>query len=151
MREIVGDVRDGIERMNKIGIVDGDAFSKNILVSIDERVVWTSAHHGRCHILWTMSNIRADGGPIGGVWSGCSMSCRLWVYHFLLRLTSIFLFPGYRPLIHIGHISSLINPAPPPIVLPYHRHCTPMFVIGDTSTFYVMISVVLRLTNVMPL
>lgn len=39
MRKIVGDVRDEIERMNKIGIVDGDAFSKNILVSIDERVV----------------------------------------------------------------------------------------------------------------
>ncbi|KAI9772603.1 MAG: hypothetical protein M1839_002416 [Geoglossum umbratile] len=39
-REIVGDVRDGIERMNKIGIVHGDVFSKNVLVSVDRRVVW---------------------------------------------------------------------------------------------------------------
>ncbi|KAH0562001.1 hypothetical protein GP486_003295 [Trichoglossum hirsutum] len=54
-REVVGGVRDGVEGMNKIGIVHGDVFPKNVLVSTDKRVVWIDFSAS-----WTLPHIVGD-------------------------------------------------------------------------------------------
>ncbi|KAH0541607.1 hypothetical protein FGG08_003955 [Glutinoglossum americanum] len=150
-REIVDGVRGGIEKMNKIGIAHGDVFSKNILVSIDGRVVWIDFSAS-----WTLPHIVGD-VKYQNLLRANRRSVE-WMFHilslvgFIVPMSQSRIFPKCHQLMHVEHISSpTTSPAPSLITLSYHHRHTRMFTMGGTSTFSAAISGVLRLTKNIPL